>query len=508
MRQEVFVGTFFLSTLLMGCRSDESTGPAGDAPDEASTGGSAGAAGDGDGDGDNSKASTQSVSGSRLSLSFWTSGETRQVKAIHDDSLGVDCTWRVAEDGEMRCLPVISGLDVLFADDACTEAVGRSYQEQCSGLKKYAGLVAVGADPCTGSREGIYEVGAEITAPVTVYSRSASGECEENIGEGQVFELSLVPATEFVSVGKEVVELSEEMGVEMWVAEDGLRTPRTLYDLEREGACHAQSIGAVFGDEKYCIGRVAYTSTEGSYGYVGETCEEAVSGTTSCEAPTVIVSYDRPDECYVLSLFEVGAPVGRSDIYRNNGEACVLDESVGYAGYFSIGSPANLDDFQRINVTHEGDERIIEEMYVSGETVLLPTSNLWDTQLDEQCFPFSAGGTFYCIPSSVELLSEAHQNFADDSCTTPIVTRAIQSCVERPLSFIALMSDSGGCDNVDIESIFLAVPYESATYFRENWDGACNEVPTDPAFLYFQQGGAVSAADTFGELSLSEEPTN
>ena len=70
----------------------------------------------------------------------WPPAAETLVPGWHDTMNDVDCTFTLAADGKMRCLPTASTATILFTDDACKSpsVVAVLSDPSCIGLRRYA----------------------------------------------------------------------------------------------------------------------------------------------------------------------------------------------------------------------------------------------------------------------------------------------------------------------------------------------------------------------------------
>jgi len=85
-------------------------------------------------------------SGSRLKATFYAGADgSKQAAGMHDSQLNVDCSFQMATDGTLRCLPANGQASIYyFSDSGCTQPV--PYQVKNCGTPAYAlGSPAAGA---------------------------------------------------------------------------------------------------------------------------------------------------------------------------------------------------------------------------------------------------------------------------------------------------------------------------------------------------------------------------
>jgi hypothetical protein len=71
-------------------------------------------------------------SGTRLKLKYYVGADgSKQLFALHDSQLNVDCNFIAAADGVTRCLPGGAFASSLFVDPGCTQLIAEWYRSTC-----------------------------------------------------------------------------------------------------------------------------------------------------------------------------------------------------------------------------------------------------------------------------------------------------------------------------------------------------------------------------------------
>jgi hypothetical protein len=146
-------------------------------------------------------------SGSRLKAKYWAAsdGSKQFLQKWRDTQLNVDCTFMMAADAKIRCLPAARD-QLLYADDKCTQPLMNDIPaDACSTKYMRASFTVLGT--CTqetGTR--LYEKGAAYTGTGSVYQKQ-SGACNYLSPVGNQLPLFIateVPATTFVDATEAV----------------------------------------------------------------------------------------------------------------------------------------------------------------------------------------------------------------------------------------------------------------------------------------------------------------
>ncbi len=157
-------------------------------------------------------------SGTRLKAKFTLGSDGSKLfepEVMHDTQLDVDCNFRKAADGQLRCLPLagVASFDgwglLFFKDDQCTQPYAAVVEAGmgCDGNPlPYMVSVIPPAACATSNNElasRVYEVGAEITVSWTPYTLNGNGDCVQAQGgplpDPPKYDLTEVPASSFVS---------------------------------------------------------------------------------------------------------------------------------------------------------------------------------------------------------------------------------------------------------------------------------------------------------------------
>jgi hypothetical protein len=119
-----------------------------------------------------------------------------------DINLGMRCEFRVAEDGQTRCLPVAARIDYPgygFADAACTIHLTSQFAEAC-GLSYAWRPLSLN---CGETRVQLYRIGQAVHPGDTVYSGDP-GNCVAAIGDQEYVAVTVADPSEFVAATDEV----------------------------------------------------------------------------------------------------------------------------------------------------------------------------------------------------------------------------------------------------------------------------------------------------------------
>lgn len=150
---------------------------------------------------------------------------TENYVGTFDSKLGTFCSFDVAEDGVVRCLPSAS-LDVLYSDANCTNKIAYYVpSDQVDGSEscfekpeafpapsaRFAYAFVTDANTCKGRRIQILRVAGEVARPAKLYYQNTNGPCSESrlfIPESAKFYQQFVvePATIFAKAATLKIE--------------------------------------------------------------------------------------------------------------------------------------------------------------------------------------------------------------------------------------------------------------------------------------------------------------
>ena len=212
------------------------------------------------------------TSGSRLRARITDAGGgARRFDGWYDTVLASPCTFRLAEDGVRRCIPMgdSTNYDPPYADPACTMPI-ITYVSPTQEALFYAAAagtsppIACGADlstlAATASSDIIvssWRIGAAQPVPAAVYGRDASGACTAKTllpDVTSVYPIEKVAPGEMVAVSKTRVEpRGASLVVQIFDADDGSSMVGWTYDVAHEQPCLWSWVVGATGDYR-CYG--------------------------------------------------------------------------------------------------------------------------------------------------------------------------------------------------------------------------------------------------------------
>jgi len=398
---------------------------------------------------------------------------------VHDAELEARCTFSVAADGQLRCLP--EGSTVYFADGSCTEPV---LVEQPCFPSEYGIFAAPSDDACipwmtttyrkTSARSGVSEL-----------FESLDGQCVSlGVPTGDVFDAEEVAPETFVAVEETTEVLTADLGRHILLADDGAYVASGARDEARDAACNA----LWFGGSRACIPtNVAYETPGRSF--ADASCEVPAAATYGCaSAPSAVLRLE-PAECETqATLLEIGEKLERG--YDTNSGSCAESTE---ANYFRVGPALSTDDYPQLDVVELGSGRVRLEGVGAAGIWVDPLAQPFDSELGP-CSATIAFGSLRCVPG--DTVVQTPNLFSDEACTAPLLLWSDDGCSTLP-AFVAEYASDDGC-GAGLGAVYrVGGAYEGLVY--ADFDGGCEPTadPGEPLYLY----GEAMAAEDFAPVT-------
>jgi hypothetical protein len=376
-------------------------------------------------------------SGSRIAVTgIVADGEILDVRTVEDKQRSVGCSVVNGEDGVLRCLPPQG--DVVFRDAACTDPLLRGAPSNgvCPSVAGPEYTAYAPAVACPGSKVTVLRVGPLADTPSKIFKLDPdTGACvdDQTLMFTDYYATSPSPASDWVSFERDLVKVTPELGVEMWIGQDGSRIPGTYRLLAGDVACEplGSSGNPTANEPNHCI--PSNRAHEASY-YLDSACTNFVTvGQHSCDPPTISERHADTMTC-TQRYFELAKAVDPASLYwRIPGE--LMGQSPDMApceqanafflansSYYPIGAEIDVARYPEMRLAPEGTGRIRPWYWESGGRRLLPTphadSVAQDAQLGKSCYAVTfADGKMRCA-SAIGPLDGYF--FADAACTRPL----------------------------------------------------------------------------------------
>lgn len=390
--------------------------------------------------------------GSRLAsvrYALATGGQVIDRERVHDRQRGEDCTIELFASGERHCMPVGSGGFTQFTDSLCTRVVGVVPFDE--DVPRYFVRRFMLSGESLPSR--LYPPVLSIEPPAALW-RQQDGFClpttaVENATYYTVGEEIAASALARITVTETLV--GDRLSLAVDGSGDGWRRPGQLVDNLLALPCSLDS--AANTDVVRCVPDGLVTTTY----FADATCS------------TPLVSEDRMlhtarDGC--TSVVDAGGAHG-AEVFELLGESCVA-EGVPAESLATVGVEMRIAELPR-RADETGTR--LAAIVIDGFTSEIPTSRLYDRELDAECEVSDVGGELVCAP--VEALSVVDL-FADAACNIPIAVAFVPTGQCQPRFAYA-----GGRR---IEGVYTAPIYELTTGDR------CSPYAPPPRFAVHALG--------------------
>jgi hypothetical protein len=452
------------------------------------------------------------ASGSRLEV--WTvdapDGTGGVVTHLYDTELGVRCTFGLASDGVMRCLPepTLDGTPGVFTDAACTRPA-LLVRQVCAaaGYTRSPGPDIAGCGG--GSSQKVFRAGASLTGAQQVYFDSPVDGCtlmgtvaEQNVPSGMALvPLQEVSPVEFVEAGDVQGHVgASRISAGLLVSEDGAQVPYGMWDAERAAPC--ELVTDTLGADR-CL---PLDMPRPAPAYPDDTCDAAdqlaVYGGV-CEPADVVLwpSNDAgPGETIVARLFE-RLEEHTGTLY--GGPTCAAQPSDPAYSLFLVGEEVPVASFAALAVVNTATGPVSRRWLHDAENtpaLALPYPQLapfWTQgSASRPCQPRQkVDGSWICLPEVAAELG-APQLFADDQCT-----RGVYNPADLPAGslFYSQQPNEEACPGITTPRqlvrllLQLGTPHTGDVWYRN--DGVCTLVTAQEVCTAAQPCPVVEEAD-------------
>jgi hypothetical protein len=363
------------------------------------------------------------ASGSRIHAVVFVSGSAKLFKTWHDTQLDTDCTFGLAEDGKVRCVPT-AALTIRYSDAGCTKPLLNA--SPCDGTK----FLGIGSSiMCPTQAPAIYRLGPKLPAPAMVYEmKDRTCTAAMPSSDGDFYEgITKIDAATLVEGATTREKRSSTFSVDVVRGADGsietrgiIQTPagyKCSLDLPAQDIpkrCWPENVAykEVFFSDANCQASVAFKASYGTY------CHEDPVAVQVETAPTTPMCFTHQDPTFT----EVGAKFAGM-IYRKDSAQgmCMVDPPVDPASTFwAPGDAIPASSFAELATKDEGTGPVQMRAIFASTGERLRSGVFVDTMRQAPCRPVHAGdGQLRCVPF-VDPVSVAYA-FDDDQCKQPVV---------------------------------------------------------------------------------------
>lgn len=409
---------------------------------------------------------------------------------LWDVERDVECVPHLALDGSVRCLPPEGGL--FYSDAGCTAQIAAVSELSCADRPSY--VSHAGGPSCPAPALSVYRLGAETSAPSSVYQEQG-GFCGSRLGgtgaTEHFYEALPMDPSEWVEFQEAVEPRTSRLAVATWVGSDGSRVPNGLRLIDSGSACDEYD-GILEPENAHRCVPLVRASYQGGI-FADAACTSPV--VHSCDATELSeLRAGEPSPTGAAGFFETGEEI--SDAYMTS----FVDGSCGTVptGWldanhrYRVGPSTTLARYPELSTVIEGDERIRKE-YVSSEGKKLLFRSLYDSRYEEACEPTElADGSTRCVPASVPWVSGTGL-FGDAECTLPV---AITTGAGPKWLLKSSVTECG----LSAPAAYVAVPHDGPVY-QGFQPGQCQPFP----YALGQQrayelADPIDAAELFAEI--------
>jgi hypothetical protein len=369
------------------------------------------------------------VAGTRLHPKLVVSAEgERGLRGWYDSLMGVDCSFRLAMDGTLRCLPKTLGTndwDRGFVAGTCNGAAllvdkrDASAKDACPNEKYF---VSPDESVCP-PRYRVEPIGAAVVASSYYYQESSC--LESSAINYQLYELGTESApTEWVKGTLANEPARDGLSASFVAGEDG--------SLGFFGWVDAKHADAPCGFSQAADGESRCLPFD-NWGIVWEDLYTDPSCTSFAAAGLYSKCqsgfgrrYDDRGSCNPkYSVHPIVAPYGGGEVYRGEPGSCVGQPVGGDDGYYTTGPEIPAAEFSSLKVGDRVGTTRLKRSRSTTSGGWITGGGFYDSVRDEACsFTTAKDGKLHCMPTGPLPVG---YYFADAQCTVPLY-RVYEQC--------------------------------------------------------------------------------
>jgi hypothetical protein len=398
--------------------------------------------------------------GSRLKARWLEApGGLRQFSGWYDSQLQLHCSFLIAADGELRCLPVgiSTAAGPTAADPTCTAPAIIVAGGECRTPAQPYLLQAKRQPGACQARYQVFRRGERLTVR---YERPM-GVCtpeplpQQSVGYGLGEELPPVMFVKGKLVAKPLPPAGDPLQLMAVEAEDGATDTVSWKDVARDLPC---SPVRTEGDRFRCLpfGALAQSAT-----YAEETCmRPAVVLDQACPEHGMVMRRPVAGSCPLSwEVIAAGTEVESSFLVRAG--ACTRSPPT-TTRYFELGPVLAADQFPAFDFVDLPSSQRLQRRVVTSPGGQQMTVGWFDTERQHACNVVVLGDKYVCTPPT----TSAETFYVDDRCATPVLHTLRDTCI--PASFV-FGYDRTTCPwRVTFNSI--GPPYTGAVYISLLYD--------------------------------------
>ena len=429
------------------------------------------------------------TSGTRLQAIWLVAADgAQQFEKWHDTQLNLDCSFAIAADGVLRCLPrnapLADGNSSGYADSACKQPVAYS-DSTC--LVPY--VLGMDRSVCP-SRQHVYSRGS--TVPAMHYG-NWDGPCTPVDYGGSFYALGPeVPASTFASATYTSGPALGGLTPVYTQGSDGSQGFDHWVDATSASPC---SLYEAADQTNRCLPN---TDAAGASGlYTDSTCTTPAASTpdVGCGAPAYGTTYGQDPQCgFFLRIFTVG-PKLTSSPYAGTTANCTAFKEPGFA-FYSPGSEVPPSSFVQVTLQPPSGNTRLQRINFATPGGLVQLSKWYDSSRHENCqLATAADGQVRCIPDQLSGLGNA---FRDAACTQPLVLWTTALC-GSPAPYV-ISTDFNVCPPVS--HIYpLGAQVTTATFYAGGGT-SCTSVTLQSSESLYEVGAEIAPASFEGLVKV------
>jgi hypothetical protein len=415
------------------------------------------------------------ASGTRIRARVYVSPTGARLRyGWFDTAIGQNCSFLVATDGEVRCIPALYS-DQGFLDPACT--VPASASSSTDTNRAYA-------------REWVFascgyaahELGQPVKAPV-LYQGDVDG-CwpltQNEKGYARPWGPALDPSG-FVAAAKARETTSGRLARQFLLAEDGTREAEYPYDQKLATGCGELTAFRNHQDLCLPLARVDFVN-----GYADPACSERLGLVMPCDRDDVDVPFGRvisSINCYphiVDQIVSISA-TGCEPAYAKLADGGCVDAGE-LPNTVTCKQAGDVVDFAALAVftpVHDATAGVTAE-WLSDDGRRIMVHDFYDADAGRRCTPKRmADCKLHCVPAG----SVAEGGALDPQCQQRLVYVSPACDLEPPaIAFVGEMSSACGSAITRVFATGQEVPPPSVLY----QGGACSVVNASEGYRYFE----------------------
>ena len=382
-------------------------------------------------------------SGARLRAKIMDGGGGAKLFDVWQDvTLRFDCSFAVASDGRVRCLPIDEDLPVItsfFADAACTKnvAIGPAAEQP---------YVRIVENRCGRSEDDpkplrVVRWGGVVNVDVPYIVKSGICSPIANAPDFTWYAIGDADPLQFVAATEQLHVATDGSGVRILLGEDGSRENSRLIDPATATACDVVS-DHVLGGPDLCV-PTPFAAGPALPFYGSDSCSETIAFAESgCDHARAGLMMRRTDCVFGVDVVELGASFATDStkIFRRYQDGVCQSEALANPmTAYRTGPPFAPRAFAAPPSLSFGTGRLVSRLHASSDGVVVRNARLMPIryQLDPdspipvlQPAPFefydqvlmtrcrvekAADGNWRCIPTST--VPKLGEYFEDEACT-------------------------------------------------------------------------------------------